>query len=225
MTNVVNFDITATEKEEVDMSKLSEKEWLCRYLLGKDYITPEELARIYSWSYSDSQLERLAETLPGEDVIHWLRANNYMLIATPPTDLNLLQVRDINNLLFYKKTKDWYENKKQKFSRSDVIRAGEWLMICKEPFPKSKNKIWNEQKVLLSDDELVPNVPELVYAVTAYCELHHIYLLEDMYVRTASVDVDGNHVIVGCFNIDGLTVNFHWDEDSSSTIGILSARS
>lgn len=209
---------------EVVTNQLPEGHELARLILGDDCITPEEVATAYGVSYTDEQLEHFADTLPDTQTILWLRANGYMLIAGPPTELNLLQVRELENQLFYSKTEGWYAKDNQKFAKSDVVSACEWLAIRKEEVPNSFSKTWNEQQDLITEVEHIPNAPEVSYAVTAYYKVRGIYLLRGKYVRTSSVSADGGHVHVGCFDEDGLSVYYCWDVRRDDSIGVSSAR-
>lgn len=209
---------------EVVTNQLPEGHELARLILGDDYITPEEVATAYGFSYSDEQLEHFADTLPDTQTILWLRANGYMLIAGPPTEMNLREVRELENKLFYSKTEGWYAENGQTFSREDKVVAGEWLAIRKEAVPNSFSKTWNEQQDLITEDEHVPNAPTVSYAVTAYYKVRGIYLLRGKYVRTSSVSADGVHIIVGCFDEDGLGVFNYWDDLRHGSLGVSSAR-
>lgn len=209
---------------EVVTNQLSEGHELARLILGDDYITPEEVATAYGTSYTDEQLEHFADTLPDTQTILWLRANGYMLIAGPPTEMNLLEVRELDNKLFYSKTEGWWSEGNQTFSREDKVACGEWLAIRKDEVPNSFSKTWKEQQDLLSEDEHVPNAPEVSYAVTAYFKVRGIYLLRGKHVRTSSVSAGGDHVNVGVFDGDGLDVLNYWDDCRNGYIGVSSAR-
>ena len=208
--------------------QLPEGKDLCRLILGDDFLSPEDVAKVYGFSYSDEQLEHFAETLPDFNTLTWLRSNDYMLVATPPTDHNLLQVRDLGNQLFYSKSEGWYTEDSQKFSRDDVVKAGMWLAIRKEPYPNSLRKTWDEQTALLTDDEHVPNAAEVSYAVTAYSKVRGIYLLRyllrGVYVRTSSVSAGGDRVFVGFFDGGGLRVTHYWDSNRRRGLGVSSSR-
>lgn len=209
---------------EVVTNQLPEGHELARLILGDDYITPEEVANAYGTSYTDEQLEHFADTLPDTQTILWLRANGYMLIAGPPTEMNLLEVWELDNKLFYSKTEGWWSESNQTFSREDKVACGEWLAIRKDEVPNSFSKTWKEQQDLLGEDEHVPNAPEVSYAVTAYFKARDIYLLRGKYVRTSSVSADGDRVYVGLFDGGGLSVNDFWSGDRGSDIGVSSAR-
>ena len=136
---------------EVVTNQLPEGHELAHLILGDDYITAEEVATAYGVSYTDDQMEHFADTLPDMQTILWLRANGYMLVAGMPTELNLLQVRELDNKVFYSKTEGWYAESEQKFAREDKVACGEWLEIRKEEVPNSLRKRWDEQQDLITE--------------------------------------------------------------------------
>lgn len=209
---------------EIVTPTLPDDEELARLILGDDFLSVEEVAKAYCWNYTDDQLADFIETLPDFETLIWLRTNGYMLVATPPTDTNLLQVRDLDNQLFYSKSEGWYAESQQTFSREDVVKAGQWLVVRKEPYPNSRKKNWDEQQKLLTEVEHVPNAPEMAYAVTAYYKVRGVYLLKGVYVRTSSVDAGGDRVVVGFFVGDGLHVSVCWDDLRHDNIGVSSSR-
>jgi hypothetical protein len=209
---------------EVVTNQLPEGHELARLILGDDYITAEEVAKVYNLSYSDEQLQHLEESLPDMETILWLRANGYLLIAGLPTDLNILQVRDLDNKLFYSKDGGWYSNDKEKFAKDDKVKAGEWLAIRKEAVPNSFSKTWKEQQKLITDVEHVPSASEMSYVITTYYKVREVRLFENKYVRTSSVDVDGSHVYVGYFDESGLNVDHFRDDYRGDDLGVASSR-
>jgi len=209
---------------EVVTNQLPEGHELAHLILGDDYITAEEVATAYGVSYTDDQMEHFADTLPDMQTILWLRANGYMLVAGPSTELNLLEVRELDNKLFYSKTEGWYAENKHTFAREDKVACGEWLAIRKDEVPNSLRKTWKEQQDLITEVEHVPNASEVSYAVTAYFKVRGIYLFRGKYVRTSSVSADGLHVSVGGFGEGGLDVNDYYDDFRVDFIGVASAR-
>lgn len=206
--------------------KIDTNEDLYRLVFGDDFLSPEDMTKAYGFSYSDEQIARFTETLPDFETLRWLRSNRYILVATPPTECNLLQVIRINgNRFYFSKSKEVRILQKEKFLHGDTIRAGEWLAIRKEPHPDSRGKKWNEQVALLSDNEYAPNATEAAYAVFAFFRVREVCLLPcDTRVKTSSEDEDGRFVI-GHFNRWGLHIDC-WKEgegDNHYNLGILPA--
>ncbi|MBU1558171.1 hypothetical protein KKC45_04385 [Patescibacteria group bacterium] len=209
---------------ELVTNQLSEGHELASLILRDDFLSPEDVAKVYGWNYSNEQLENFNETLPEFDELMWLKNNGYMLVAGPSTELNLLQVRDLDNQLFYSKTEVWYVEDKHKFSSDDKVTAGQWLAVRKEAVPNSFGKNWSEQQELIKEIEYVPNASEVSYAITVYYKVRSIYLLRGKYVRTSSVDADGHSVHVGNFDEEGLVVGGYWGGGRGGFLGVSSAR-
>ena len=196
---------------------------LASAILGKDFITPEEISSARPGIvYTEAQLEEFESTLPSREELDWLRDNGFMLVAGPPRPMSLLEIRDIKNEYLYSKTGGWYSNDKEKFSRDDKA-VTKWLKLRKGPVPNSTKKNWSEQQPLLSDIEYVPNAAETTWSVTSYKAVRGVYLLPNVYVRTSSLGSGGARVSVGSFDAKGLSVDY-WGGSRSEQLGLASAR-
>lgn len=196
---------------------------LVRNILGKDFISPEEIAIARKLTYDDDVLRHFAETLPSEEVLQWLRDNGFTLIAGPPSPMSLLEVRNLNAQLFYTKSGGWYEKPKEEFSRNDKV-VTEWLMLRKGIVPNSTSKTWEERQGLLTDVEYVPNVAEMTWGETTYKEVRKTWLFPNIYARTSSVGSDGYRVYVGYSADGGVGVGSVWDDRRNGLLGLASAR-
>jgi len=192
-----------------------------RLILGSDIIFPHEIAEARGLSYAEDQLQHLAETLPPEDVIRWLKENSFALMAGPPQQMGLLDVRSLEPTLFYSKKGGWYNN--QSFAQNDKANC-EWLAIRKEPVSNSTRKNWNGQLVLLSKDERVPNAGEMSWFITTFYKVRGVRLFQTIYARTSSVDSDGSHVPLGRFDGGGLVVDGWFGVGPLGGIGLASSR-
>lgn len=197
---------------------------LVRTILGKDFISPEEIMKSRKGiTYTDEQLSQFGETVPAQEILEWCRDNNFMLVAGPNRPMSLLDIRTMKNGYFYSKEGGWYAEQKQKFSQNDKVET-KWYMIRKDIVPESTSKNWDEQHALIADTEFVPNAPEFVWAITTYKAVRGIYLFGGIYARTSSLDSDGPHVDVGSFDDGGLHVLSHWDGVRFSYLGLSVAR-
>ena len=193
-------------------------------ILGDDFISPQEVASARGLTYSDEQLEHLARTLPSQDILKQLRAEGYLLVAGPPSDMSLLDVRDLNPQLFYSKSGGWYAKRSEKFARRDKVGTA-WLALRKGPVPDSTRKTWSEQLELVKYTEQIPNVAEAVWGFTTYAEVRGIRLVPNIYVRTSSVDSGGGRVYVGGFGSTGLYVYYYWSgRRYGNNLGVASVR-
>ncbi len=200
---------------------------LARAILGDDFISPEDIMKSRkSVVYTDDQLSEFWRTVPSQKVLEWCRDNGYMLIAGPSRPLSLREVRSLKKDHFYRKKRGWYA--KQAFAQSDKADT-RWIMLRKEPVPQSTLKNRNEQQALLSDDEVTPNVAEVVWCVTTFKAVRDTYLFSSFFVRTSSlgsvgISSVGNRVIAGIFGAEGLRVSYCWDDDRNGFIGVSVAR-
>ena len=187
-------------------------------ILGKDFITPEEVSKArLGIVYTGEQTRTLARSLPSKDMLKWCKKNGYAMMPAPPTATSLIDVREIRLAHFYSNTGGWYAN--QKFAHKDKTSFG-WLAIKKTPVANSTNKDWGDQNKLLFVLELVPNVAEMSWLITTYFEVRRIRLFESIYVRTSSLVSDGGRVFIGKFSSEGLGVYGYWDHNGSADIGL-----
>ena len=99
----------------------------------------------------------------------------------------------------------------------------EWRLIRKTPVRNSTSKTWYEQYGLLSDDEDVPEVRVMVYAIIGHFLATGERLFEKIFVVCA--DMIENYNIYINFGSDGFFTGLHlWDEHSDDNVGISSAR-
>lgn len=171
--------------------------------------------------YTDEQLSQFGDTVPSQEALEWCRDNGYILIAGPNRPMSLLEVRSLKKDYFYSKEGGWYFE--QAVAQNDKAET-RWIMLRKEPVPQSTSKNWNEQQALLSEDEVTPNVAEVAWCVTTYKAVRNTYLLSSVYVRTSSLDSDGDRVFVGSFGAKGLSVYSYWGGYRRGYLGVSAAR-
>ena len=196
---------------------------VAKSVLGKDFISPEEIAKARDLVYTDEQLATFGETLPTLEVLEWCRDNGMMLVAGPPKAMSLLEIRALKPAYFYSKDGGWYAEDAEAFSRNDKAEPV-WIALRKEPVTGSLDKNWAKQNALVVAPMVVPNAAEVVWGLTTYRALWGTRLLPNVYVRTSSCDSIGNRVYVGYFDSDGLDVNFYWDNDRDDNLGVSAAR-
>lgn len=196
---------------------------LAKNILGRDFISPEEIAAARGLAYTDEQLATFGNTLPTQEVLEWCRNNGMMLVAGPPKSMSLLDVRAVKVGYFYSKEGGWYAESKQKFARIDKVETV-WIALRKEPVVGSPNRNWAEQSALVSGPMSVPNAAEAAWGLTTYKAARDEYLLSGLYVRTSSFDSDGYHVGVGGFGVGGLGVSNYWDLNRRASLGLAGSR-
>lgn len=197
---------------------------LAKTILGKDFISPEEIAKSRRLTYIDAELATFGETLPDETALAWCRENGCALVAGPPNAMSLLDIRAHHNPYFYTKEDGWYADPRQKFSRDDKADPV-WIALKKEPVEGSRSRTWSQQIALVKSPMIVPNAAEAVWGLTTYKAVRGVYLLPNVYVRTSSIDSFGHRVRVGYFDSNGLYVlSYSWDDYPLDHIGVAGAR-
>ena len=194
---------------------------LVRTILGQDFISPMDIAKARGIAYTREQLSEFWDTLPPREVLEWCHEHNYVLLAGPPRSMSLLEIRELRPGYFYSKLGGWCAG--QKFAL-DERQTPRWIMLRKELVPGSTSKTWDEQQVLLSGVEVIPNVAEVVWIITTYKAVRDIFLLTNTYVRTSSIDSNGSRVLVGHFDTEGQIILDYRDDHRDDIIGVSSSR-
>jgi hypothetical protein len=197
---------------------------LARTILGKDFVSPEDIMKSFKdIVYTYYQLAQFGNTVPSQELLEWCRDNSYMLIAGPNCPMSLLEIRSLKKYFFFSKEGEdsWYDE--QAFARKEKVET-RWIMIRKEPAPKSISWNWYEQQDSLSEMEVVPNVAEVVWCATICKAVWNFFLLPNVYVRTSSRVSDGVSVIVSYPGARGIDVRKEWDERRCSNLGVSASR-
>ncbi len=171
---------------------------LARKILGADFISPEQIAETRDLTYSNKQLANLKTTLPYREVLEWLKQNGYMVVAGPPQEMSLIDLREISWEYFGGKWRrpDWYTRPEETFSREEKVRC-RWYILRKEYVPNSLYGLFTSQQKRLLETERVPTAVELVWGITTYASVLGIMLPKDIHVRTSSVTENLHHVTIG----------------------------
>ena len=169
-----------------------------RDILGDDFITPTEVAAcLRGVVYSSEQYVDCRDTLPPLEVLQWCRDHDYMVVAGPPEQKSLLDIRSRWPNYFYAGPgATSLDSENETFPRNDVVPWG-WTGLRKGPVPGSMNRSRPSQLRLLDDLESVPNVAQLFWGLIVYHKVRGINLPPHFFVRTSSVDSTGNHVGIG----------------------------
>jgi hypothetical protein len=98
-------------------------------ILNADFYSPEVVQDAFGWRYSEDQLLRFATSIPDMRTLRKLQSNGFMLMARPPFALSSAGIFDTNLGLFCGAVSP------HPFLKTDVVRAGGWLMLRKEAHP------------------------------------------------------------------------------------------
>ena len=138
-------------------------------------------------------------------------------MKTKTTGLSLKELYEANKDLFWSKN-PWWRNE----LFADVKpEAGNYEFVFDK---KTKNKTFTDQKKMIERDFMVPHVAQVIEALINHYKKTGEKLLSDFYVRTNTLVSDGNRVIVGHFDSDGLRVDRYWDDDRNDLVGLSAAR-
>lgn len=177
-----------------------------RAILGSDFISSDEVSTHRLAAYTHEQHEELIRTVPSDEVLLWCKKNGYAVIPAPPTAMSLL---DILGTQFDELRES---DRNQNFVREDRTSPG-WLMVKKTPVANSTSKNWHVQKKLLGELEAVPNVAEMCWFIFLYFAVRGERLFEGVYVRTSSLDWEGDRVRIGGL-LDGENLNVRCCRDA-----------
>jgi len=190
-----------------------------RQIMGWNFFGIEEAIKHFGVNPSKQQLAYLADVPFTEEVLASVKDTHVLVAVFPMSILDVrAKVKDESGRLFY--DQPWYN--KQAFAK-DKGEVG-WQLVRKVPIADLTNKTWNEQQALLSKDEETPSAQVMVYTIIGHYLATGERLFENVYVRTSSVDSDGNRVNVGDFGGHGLSVDNWWGGFRNGNIGVSSAR-
>lgn len=98
--------------------------------LADDFIGPEDDAAARPGAtYSRRHLKTFEHTLPAREELVSSR-HGFMLAAGPPEPLSLLGIRVLNPEYFFPKTRGWYCDERERFSRDQTVTT-KWLNLRK----------------------------------------------------------------------------------------------
>ena len=189
-----------------------------REIMGKNFFGIEEAIKHFGVNPTRQQLAALSE-IPFSEAVLEESKNSHVLVAVFP--LSIFEIGGkVKYDLFYSHENAWYNRDAFAKKRGEVA----WQLVRKIPIDNSTSKNWNEQQLLLGQDEEVPNANVMVYTIIGHFLATGERLFEHIYVRTSSVDLVGYRVSVGLFDSDGLLIGDYWGDDLNVILGVSSAR-
>jgi len=189
-----------------------------REIMGNNMFGVEEAIQHFGVNPTRQQTLALSEIPFSEAVLEQLK-DTHVLVAVFP--LSILEVRGkVERELFFSHKDAWYN--KQSFAKERGEAS--WQLVRKTPVDNSTSKNWEEQLALISEEDEVPTAQVMVYTIIGHYLATGERLFEHIYVRTSSVDWDGDRVHVGYFGSHGLVVYYYWVVRRGDYIGVSSAR-
>jgi len=171
-----------------------------REIMGRNFFGIKEVIKYFGINPTRKQLASFSE-IPFSEVMLKELKDTHVLIAVFP--LSIFEIcRKVEHKLFYGYEDGWY------IKESFIKKRGKasWQLICKTPVESSTSKIWQEQKMLLeNNNEEVPTIRVMVYTIISYYFVTGERLLENIYVRTSSCCY-GVRIGVGYFGSSGISI-------------------
>ncbi len=189
-----------------------------REIMGKNYLGAEEAIKCFGvnpWflhevPFSEATLEKCK--------------NTHILVAVLP--LTILGIcNNVARNLFCQPEDAWY--KRELFAQDhggEGMEVNRWYLVRNTPVPNSTSKNWNEQKMLIGEDEYVPSARVMVYTIIGHYQLTGEQLFENMYLRCSDALSDDRRVYVGGLYGEGLGIGDYLEDECCGTLGISSAR-
>jgi len=210
-------------------------------VLTSNFISPLQVIQVYrnvgyphEFQYLTGQTNAFSDNLPTLETLQWLQANDYILVASPPYELSIVQLVELDSTMFFQRNDGWFRDANVPFSK-DVVPAGQWLMMSSKPYVNSRNKtLSNQLKVIaqktpsdqlkhLAQEEYVPNAAVVSYVTLMYWKVWQKRMLEGVQVRTSSIAEAGHHVTVGLNDGHGMNIGRYGDGRRYGSVGIVTA--
>lgn len=187
-------------------------------ILGKNFISIDEVKKYLGTTFSGKDVEKLAEIPWSEETLESVKDTHILLPGHP---LSILEIREkAPKKTFYSYGDAWYNN--QSFATKEKVEL-RWYLIRKDIQPNSTSKTYQEQLALLSKQEENPKAVEMVYAMTLFWLARKEKLFTERWARCADLGSDGSRVFVN-FCDGRLSVNSYWGDNRNGSLGVASSR-
>ena len=195
----------------------SDIEEKARMIMGKNFFGIADAIKYFKVKPLKKHLNDLTRVPFSEEILESCK-DTHVLVAYFP--VSVLDVRKVNNKLFYTSEGGWYEEEAFAQEKGEA----QWCLVQKTPVDNSTNKNWDEQQALLKDTDETPPANKLIYTIIGHYLNTKERLFNSVWVRTSSVDSVGKRVRVGAFDSDGLNVPYRWGGGRHSDLGLSAAR-
>ena len=206
-------------------------------IMGRNFFGIEDWSALYGVSFSQKQLRQVAEFPWGEDILnsicplcgkavkdcHFAFVGLDRINGKPLTICKWQELHPATGQpKFYSYAPSaWYSE--QKFAKETTMNF-RWYLLHQSIVPKSEDKTFGDQKVMLTADYEVPTaVTEATKDLLVFRKTGN-FVNPSRYARCEDVSSDGYRVDVGCFDESGLVVNDYWDGSRRYRIGVAASR-
>lgn len=179
----------------------------------------EEGIKYFGVDPINRRINILSEIPFSEETLEESKDTHILVLVFP---LSILEIRNrIKPELFWSPDRrDWYDGE----TFAEECKEVSWQLVRKTPVDESTLKNWQNQQALIGENDEVPSAQVIVYTMIGHYLATGERLFENVYVRTASVDCDGDHICFGCFDLEGLDIYCCGDNKYDSLVGVSSAR-
>lgn len=186
-----------------------------RGIMSKNFFGIEEAIRYYGVNPTPQQCSMLAEVPFSGAVLRECKDTHILIAIFPLSVLDIREEVQDKGLFRYKG--------KESFIEDEECGECSWQLICKTPVNNLTLKNWQEQQLLLTNDEEVPDARIMTYTIIGHYLVTGERLFKSSLVRTSSMSKD-NRLAVGLFNSDGLIVLYYHDDEFYDGLLVASAR-
>jgi hypothetical protein len=183
--------------------------------MGKNFFGIIDACAHFSVIPAKQQVAFYNSKVPFTESILEVCKDTHILIAI--FSLSALDIREQSPNLFYEQswsTHQVFEKNKGKLG---------WQLIRKTPVPDSFKKNWDEQQVLLHEDETTPSAQVMVYTLIGHWKKTSERLFKKVFVRCSDLDSGGDRVHVGDYS-GRLLVSSGWEGGRHSDLGVSASR-
>jgi YD repeat-containing protein len=190
---------------------------IAREIMGRNFFGIEEAIQYFGISPTPEQLDDLSKIPFSEETLREA-SETHILVAVFP--LSIMEIRRRVDSMFHEgSNKPWYSQEEFAQERG---RAG-WQLILKTPVGGSAHKYLYDQQGLVSGEDRIPTIQEMVYTVVGHRLANGEKLFEDFSVRTVSLDSGKRNVNIGHRN-SGVYIYGCFAAHCYRNLGISSAR-
>jgi hypothetical protein len=194
---------------------------LCRLVLRRKYVSPNQISSTFGLGYSEEQLQYLADTLPDTDTLALLGERGFILASTlplPKTSFDILQLGiETSGVLFNN-----YSGLRGNDFFDEAMPAAEWIAINLEDARTANLDFERQKRTLLKGERVASLAQSLYIMMIEYCINNH-KLCTTHRVRTCNTLAGGARVYIGDFAKNGPMIN--WDNGNFSNADCLLATS
>lgn len=189
--------------------KVTASQESARAIMGSNFLGIDKVIQHYGADFTTEQLAAL-EQIPFTEAELQMCKDDFILVAGYPMDIFDIQAKGPEDIVPSGYSNVFFARRKMQ------VR---WYLIRKNPVPKSTNKTYKRQQLLLSNNEKIPRAVELVYTIILYYLVTQQRLFEK-WVRCSDTFSNGEVVSVGNFAHDLLSIGEGDPNKRSSLVGL-----